>query len=74
MPIKNSTPPTTPSTCRNCLHYKSEGRRGGVCQLFHGSVQSNWESCSLASFPFIYSWEKLDTAISDRRVTVSRSA
>lgn len=69
MQMKNPTP----STCRNCRNYKSEGRRGGVCQLFHGSVQSHWKSCSLASFPFVYSWEKLDTAIPEKRVPVNTS-
>ena len=43
-----------PSNCRNCLHYKPEGRRGGICQMFHAPVQSHWKSCSVAALPLSY--------------------
>ncbi len=44
----------TPSVCQRCRHYKPEGRRGGICQMFQTVVQSQWKSCSLAELPFIY--------------------
>lgn len=49
-----------PSNCRNCLHYKPEGRRGGTCQMFHAPVQSHWKSCSLAALPFIYLLDRVE--------------
>lgn len=46
-----------PSNCKNCRVYKPEGRRGGLCQLFQVPVQSQWKSCSFATFPFENSGE-----------------
>lgn len=56
MTMQNSVP----SNCRNCRYYKPEGRRGGTCQLFHAPVQSHWKSCTLATLPFIYLWDRAD--------------
>ncbi|MGC9526552.1 MAG: hypothetical protein ACP5D7_13535 [Limnospira sp.] len=68
--MKTKTP--APSTCRHCRHYKSEGRRGGVCQLFHAPVRSHWKSCYLGSLPFVYEWESLDEAIAPSPVSAER--
>jgi hypothetical protein len=48
------------SACRHCRHYTPEGRRGGVCALLGGPVQSNWKACSLAVSPFGASWENIE--------------
>ncbi|MEB3885789.1 hypothetical protein [Lyngbya sp. CCY1209] len=61
-----------PSTCRHCRNYKSEGRRGGICQLFRAPVRSHWKSCSLASLPFVYQWEPLDGAMPESPVPADR--
>lgn len=45
------------SACRHCQFYVSEGRRGGHCQQLGVPVQSSWKSCSLASSPFMPSWD-----------------
>ena len=34
-------------TCRYCLHYSHEGRRGGQCQRLGAPVKGEWASCSL---------------------------
>ncbi len=49
-----------PSTCQNCRHYKPQGRRGGLCQMFQAPVQSQWESCCFAAFPFTESWDNFN--------------
>ncbi|MEP6540951.1 hypothetical protein NDI47_01990 [Microcoleus vaginatus GB1-A2] len=48
------------SACRHCRHYTPEGRRGGVCALLGGAVQSHWKACSLAVSPFGASWENIE--------------
>ena len=48
------------SACGHCRHYTPEGRRGGVCALLGGFVQSHWKACSLAISPFGTSWEKIE--------------
>src|SRR4028118_999297 len=48
------------SACGHCRHYTPEGRRGGVCALLGGPVQSQWKACSLAISPFGASWEKIE--------------
>ena len=48
------------SACRHCRNYTPEGRRGGVCALLGGPVQSNWKACSLAVSPFGASWENIE--------------
>ena len=53
------TSPLT-SACRHCRHYTPEGRRGGVCALLGGFVQSHWKACSLAISPFGASWENIE--------------
>ena len=48
------------ATCRYCRYYKSEGRRGGTCQLLDGSVHGDWKACHLAIPAFAPSWENLE--------------
>lgn len=48
------------SACRYCRYYKSEGRRGGMCQLMDVSVHSGWKACALAIPAFAPSWENLE--------------
>ncbi|PSB34580.1 hypothetical protein [Chlorogloea sp. CCALA 695] len=48
------------STCRYCRYYKSEGRRGGTCQLLDGAVHAGWKACHLAIAAFAPSWENLE--------------
>ena len=48
------------SACGHCRHYTPEGRRGGVCALLGGFVQSHWKACSLAISPFVASWENIE--------------
>ena len=48
------------SACRYCRYYKSEGRRGGTCQLLDGSVHGGWKACHLAIAAFAPSWENLE--------------
>jgi len=48
------------SACGHCRHYTPEGRRGGVCALLGGFVQSHWKACSLAISPFGTSWENIE--------------
>jgi hypothetical protein len=40
------------SSCRHCSFYRSEGRRGGVCQKLGVPVQGSWSVCPLAVSPF----------------------
>ena len=56
--MKNSN--SLVSTCRSCRYYKSEGRRGGTCQLLDGSVHGGWKACHLAISAFAPSWENLE--------------
>ena len=48
------------SACRHCRFYKSEGRRGGSCQMLGVPVQSSWKACNLASSPFDNTLKKLE--------------
>ncbi len=48
------------SACRYCRYYKSEGRRGGTCQLLDVSVHGGWKACHLAIPAFAPSWENLE--------------
>jgi len=50
-----------PSVCRHCRHYSPQGRRGGMCQKLNAPVQGNWQACSLANYPFLLTWEMLET-------------
>lgn len=47
----------TISACRHCLHYATEGRRGGHCKQLGAPVQGGWKACSLAIPPFAPTWE-----------------
>ncbi|WP_333259305.1 hypothetical protein [Microcoleus sp. S13_C5] len=53
------TSPLT-SACGHCRNYTPEGRRGGVCALLGGPVQSHWKACALAVSPFRSSWENIE--------------
>lgn len=48
------------SACRYCRYYKSEGRRGGTCQLLDVSVHGGWKACALTIPAFAPSWENLE--------------
>jgi hypothetical protein len=51
------------SSCRYCRYYKTEGRRGGMCQQLGVPVQANWKACAFAIPPFASTWESLDTVV-----------
>ncbi len=52
------------STCRRCIFYSPEGRRGGTCQQLNVHVQGCWKACSLAAHPFESSeWKQWDSSI-----------
>lgn len=51
------------SSCRHCLFYQSEGRRGGQCQQLGVKVQGQWQVCSLAASPFSGNWRKLEKIV-----------
>lgn len=51
------------SACRYCRFYKTEGRRGGLCQQLGVPVRGTWKSCSLALPPFAPSWENLEESV-----------
>lgn len=53
----------TISSCRHCLFYESQGRRGGQCQQLGVPVQGSWKACSLAVPPFVPAWEKFDPVV-----------
>lgn len=40
------------SACRRCSYYRSEGRRGGQCDLLGASVQGQWSACAAAQALF----------------------
>ena len=40
------------STCKNCLHFQAEGRRGGICGKFSTFAAPHWEACPLAVAAF----------------------
>jgi hypothetical protein len=48
------------SACRNCQHYKVEGRRGGQCQQLGVPVHGVWKACSLAIPAFASDWKNLE--------------
>ena len=53
------------STCRHCKYYQPEGRRGGSCSQLGVSVNSNWETCSLAASPFDNALDNLDATLTN---------
>ena len=69
-PIKSLT-----SACRYCRYYKTEGRRGGLCQQLGAPVQGSWSACSLAIPPFAPSWEGFEEvwSISDPKTALGSS-
>jgi hypothetical protein len=48
------------SSCRYCRYYRTEGRRGGMCQQLSVPVQAHWKACVLAAHPFTSTWESLE--------------
>jgi hypothetical protein len=49
------------SSCRHCVFYESQGRRGGQCRQLGVPVQGSWKSCSLAMPPFAApTWEEIE--------------
>jgi hypothetical protein len=60
IPLKTFMQTSLTSACGHCRHYIPEGRRGGVCALLGGFVQSHWKACSLAVSPFGASWENIE--------------
>ena len=51
------------SSCRYCRYYKTEGRRGGMCQQLGVPVRAEWKACSLAASPFTTTWESLESVV-----------
>jgi len=45
------SPVLTPTTCRFCAFYHSEGRRGGTCEKLNVPVRGFWRACPLATAP-----------------------
>lgn len=43
------SPILTPTTCRFCRFYYSEGRRGGTCEKLNVPVRGFWRACPLAA-------------------------
>lgn len=60
IPLRTFMQTSLTSACGHCRHYTPEGRRGGVCALLGGFVQSHWKACSLAISPFVASWENIE--------------
>jgi len=60
IPLRTFMQTSLTSACGHCRHYTPEGRRGGVCALLGGFVQSDWKACSLAISPFGTSWEHIE--------------
>lgn len=51
------------SSCRHCLFYEGQGRRGGQCRQLGVPVKGCWKSCSLAVSPFAPSWQGLERIV-----------
>ncbi|RMH66974.1 MAG: hypothetical protein D6676_03580 [Cyanobacteria bacterium J003] len=43
------SPIVTPTTCRFCRFYYSEGRRGGTCEKLNVPVRGFWRACPLGA-------------------------
>lgn len=43
------SPIVTPTTCRFCRFYHSEGRRGGTCEKLNVPVRGFWRACPLVA-------------------------
>lgn len=52
------------SSCRYCRFYKTEGRRGGMCQQLGVPVQAHWKACVLAAHPFNSTWNEFEKVVS----------
>ncbi|HHP7232315.1 MAG TPA: hypothetical protein ACFCUY_15820 [Xenococcaceae cyanobacterium] len=51
------------STCRHCRYFNPEGRRGGSCQKLGVPVNSTWQTCTLARYPFSPTWKSLEEIV-----------
>lgn len=52
------------SSCRHCLFYEMQGRRGGQCRQLGVPVKGCWRSCSLAVSPFAATnWRDLERIV-----------
>jgi len=52
------------SSCRHCLFYEMQGRRGGQCRQLGVPVKGCWRSCSLALSPFAsQNWQDLERIV-----------
>ncbi len=40
------------STCKTCRHFRTEGRRGGICEQFGTFTDPAWEACPLGVAAF----------------------
>ena len=52
------------SSCRHCLFYEMQGRRGGQCRQLGVPVRGCWKSCALAVPPFVSNWHDLERMVS----------
>ncbi len=60
------------SSCRFCQYYKSEGRRGGMCQQLGVPVRATWKACGFAMPAFSSSsWEKLEEMWQDEQLILT---
>lgn len=49
------------SSCRHCLFFEGQGRRGGQCRQLGVPVRGSWKTCSLAAPPFVSSdWREIE--------------
>lgn len=51
------------SSCRHCLFYEIQGRRGGQCRQLGVPVRGCWKSCALAVSPFAANWQNLERMV-----------
>lgn len=61
------------SACRLCRHYRTEGRRGGMCQQLSVPVRASWKACSLALPPFAPSWESIEGMWQDDKQVLKKA-
>lgn len=61
------------SSCRHCLFYETQGRRGGQCRQLGVPVQGCWKSCALAASPFASRWRDLERMVALHTTTLEAS-
>ncbi|AFY36940.1 hypothetical protein Lepto7376_0512 [[Leptolyngbya] sp. PCC 7376] len=47
------------SSCKNCSHFRTEGRRGGICEQFGTFTDPAWSACPLAIAAFESATEEI---------------